>query len=184
MVWMEPGLLWASHCRLAKTASGERFVLKPVPRQLAQIDEAEADGFFWFGKRSRKDDSAGRFARPVPLRRKRSLRASSAVTPILQGRQEKNHKRKKSLQPLRRRQRLLKPRSQWQSPRPKLPLQPPRRRSSRQHPQPRNPKTCASLTRMASCQRIARWKRLRNRRKSRQRRPLRPTDPAHFCAIT
>lgn len=41
-----------------KTASGERFVLKPVPRQLAQIDEAEADGFFWFGKRSRKDDSA------------------------------------------------------------------------------------------------------------------------------
>jgi hypothetical protein len=41
-----------------KTASGERFVLKPVPRQLAQIDEAEADGFFWFGKRSRKDESA------------------------------------------------------------------------------------------------------------------------------
>ncbi len=41
-----------------KTASGERFVLKPVPRQLAQIDEAEADGFFWFGKRSRKDDGA------------------------------------------------------------------------------------------------------------------------------
>ncbi len=41
-----------------KTASGERFVLKPVPRQLAQIDEAEADGFFWFGKRSRKNESA------------------------------------------------------------------------------------------------------------------------------
>lgn len=41
-----------------KTASGERFVLKPVPRQLAEIDEAEADGFFWFGKRSRKDDGA------------------------------------------------------------------------------------------------------------------------------
>ena len=41
-----------------KTASGERFVLKPMPRQLAQIDEAEADGFFWFGKRSRKDESA------------------------------------------------------------------------------------------------------------------------------
>lgn len=41
-----------------KSASGERFVLKPVPRQLAQIDEAEADGFFWFGKRSRKDESA------------------------------------------------------------------------------------------------------------------------------
>jgi peptidoglycan hydrolase-like protein with peptidoglycan-binding domain len=41
-----------------KSASGERYVLKPVPRQLAQIDEAEADGFFWFGKRSRKDDSA------------------------------------------------------------------------------------------------------------------------------
>jgi hypothetical protein len=41
-----------------KTASGERFVLKPVPRQLAQIDEAEADGFSWFGKRSRKDESA------------------------------------------------------------------------------------------------------------------------------
>ena len=41
-----------------RSASGERFVLKPVPRQLAQIDEAEADGFFWFGKRSRKDESA------------------------------------------------------------------------------------------------------------------------------
>ena len=42
-----------------KSASGERFVLKPVPRQLAQIDEAEADGFFWFGKRtSRKTDDA------------------------------------------------------------------------------------------------------------------------------
>ena len=42
-----------------KSASGERFVLKPVPRQLAQIDEAEADGFFWFGKRtSRKADDA------------------------------------------------------------------------------------------------------------------------------
>jgi len=41
-----------------RSASGERFVLKPVPRQLAQIDEAEADGFFWFGKRSRKGESA------------------------------------------------------------------------------------------------------------------------------
>ena len=57
--WMEPDLLLASRCPLAKkAASGERFVLKPVPRQLAQIDEAEADGFFWFGKRSRKDESA------------------------------------------------------------------------------------------------------------------------------
>ncbi len=35
-----------------KSATGERFVLKPVPRQVASLEEAEADGFFWFGKRS------------------------------------------------------------------------------------------------------------------------------------
>ena len=38
-----------------KTASGERFVLKPIPRQVAALDEAEADGFFWFGKRSARN---------------------------------------------------------------------------------------------------------------------------------
>ena len=53
-----------------KTASGERFVLKPVPRQLAQIDEAEADGFFWFGKRSRKDDSAADSRSPSSFAKK------------------------------------------------------------------------------------------------------------------
>jgi L,D-transpeptidase YcbB len=44
-----------------KSANGERFVLKPVPRQVAALDEAEADGFFWFGRRSARnidDDSA------------------------------------------------------------------------------------------------------------------------------
>jgi len=41
-----------------KSASGERFVLKPIPRQLAAVDAAEAEGFSWFGKRSRKDESA------------------------------------------------------------------------------------------------------------------------------
>jgi L,D-transpeptidase YcbB len=44
-----------------KSATGERFVLKPVPRQVAALDEAEADGFFWFGKRSARnidDDGA------------------------------------------------------------------------------------------------------------------------------
>jgi murein L,D-transpeptidase YcbB/YkuD len=44
-----------------KTASGERFVLKPVPRQVASLDEAEADSFFWFGRRSARnvdDDSS------------------------------------------------------------------------------------------------------------------------------
>ena len=35
-----------------KSDTGQRFVLKPVPRQPAAIDEAEADGFFWFGRRS------------------------------------------------------------------------------------------------------------------------------------
>jgi peptidoglycan hydrolase-like protein with peptidoglycan-binding domain len=58
-----------------KTASGERFVLKPVPRQLAQIDEAEADGFFWFGKRSRKDESAAD-SRSTSLFAKKSKTAS------------------------------------------------------------------------------------------------------------
>jgi hypothetical protein len=38
--------------------TGQRFVLKPIPRQLAAVDAAEAEGFFWFGKRSRKDESA------------------------------------------------------------------------------------------------------------------------------
>jgi peptidoglycan hydrolase-like protein with peptidoglycan-binding domain len=53
-----------------KTASGERFVLKPVPRQLAQIDEAEADGFFWFGKRSRKDYDAADSRSPSSFSKK------------------------------------------------------------------------------------------------------------------
>lgn len=39
------------------SASGERFVLKPIPRNAAAVDEAEAEGFSWFGKRSpRKAD--------------------------------------------------------------------------------------------------------------------------------
>lgn len=44
-----------------KSASGERFVLKPVPRQVAALDEAEADSFFWFGRRSDRygDDTDG-----------------------------------------------------------------------------------------------------------------------------
>jgi murein L,D-transpeptidase YcbB/YkuD len=58
-----------------RSASGERFVLKPVPRQLAQIDEAEADGFFWFGKRSRKDESAAD-ARSTSLGVKKSKTAN------------------------------------------------------------------------------------------------------------
>lgn len=41
-----------------KSATGERFVLKPVPRQLAAVDAEEAEGFFWFGKRSRDRVSA------------------------------------------------------------------------------------------------------------------------------
>ena len=60
-----------------KTASGERFVLKPVPRQLAQIDEAEADGFFWFGKRtSRKADDA------ASARASKSLEKKTKTTSI------------------------------------------------------------------------------------------------------
>ncbi len=38
-----------------KTASGERFVLKPVPRQVAALEEAESEGFFWFGRRSARN---------------------------------------------------------------------------------------------------------------------------------
>jgi L,D-transpeptidase YcbB len=41
-----------------KSSTGERFVLKPVPRQLAAVDADEADGFFWFGKRSAKKTSS------------------------------------------------------------------------------------------------------------------------------
>ncbi len=76
-----------------KTASGERFVLKPVPRQLAQIDEAEADGFFWFGNRtSRKaDDAAESRAPQSPLKRKPKPPAFSAAMIRCQ---EKNHKEK------------------------------------------------------------------------------------------
>jgi hypothetical protein len=41
-----------------KSATGERFVLKPIPRQLAAVDADEADGFFWFGRRSTDGASA------------------------------------------------------------------------------------------------------------------------------
>ena len=41
-----------------KSATGERFVLKPVPRQVAALEEAEAEGFFWFGKRSARKTSS------------------------------------------------------------------------------------------------------------------------------
>ena len=37
-----------------KSADGQRFVLKPVPRLIASVDAAEADGFSWFGRRSDK----------------------------------------------------------------------------------------------------------------------------------
>jgi murein L,D-transpeptidase YcbB/YkuD len=39
---------------VGETSGGQRFVLKPVPRQLASVDAAEAEGFFWFGSRPRK----------------------------------------------------------------------------------------------------------------------------------
>ena len=41
-----------------KSASGERFVLKPIPRQVAALEERESEGFFWFGKRSAKKTSS------------------------------------------------------------------------------------------------------------------------------
>jgi hypothetical protein len=41
-----------------KSASGERFVLKPIPRQVASLEEAEYEGFFWFGKRSTRKTSS------------------------------------------------------------------------------------------------------------------------------
>lgn len=40
-----------------KSASGERFVLKPVPRQVAELEERESEGFFWFGRRSADRDN-------------------------------------------------------------------------------------------------------------------------------
>jgi peptidoglycan hydrolase-like protein with peptidoglycan-binding domain len=40
-----------------KSASGERFVLKPVPRQVADLEERESEGFFWFGRRSADSDN-------------------------------------------------------------------------------------------------------------------------------
>ncbi len=40
-----------------KSASGERFVLKPVPRQVADLEERESEGFFWFGRRSDDRDN-------------------------------------------------------------------------------------------------------------------------------
>jgi murein L,D-transpeptidase YcbB/YkuD len=52
--------------------TGQRFVLKPIPRQLAAVDAAEADGFFWFGKsRSRKADSAADERSSKPLVKKK-----------------------------------------------------------------------------------------------------------------
>ncbi len=50
-----------------KSATGERFVLKPIPRQPAAIDEAEADGFFWFGKKfgGKREFADERTSKPV-----------------------------------------------------------------------------------------------------------------------
>ena len=39
---------------VGETSGGQRYVLKPVARQLAAVDADEADGFFWFGSRTRK----------------------------------------------------------------------------------------------------------------------------------
>ena len=41
-----------------RSAEGQRFVLKPVPRLIASVDAAEADGFSWFGKRTSKAATA------------------------------------------------------------------------------------------------------------------------------
>jgi L,D-transpeptidase YcbB len=40
-----------------KSADGQRYVLKPIARQPAAIDAAEADGFSWFGRRAAKTAS-------------------------------------------------------------------------------------------------------------------------------
>jgi L,D-transpeptidase YcbB len=45
-------------------ADGQRFVLKPIARQVASVDAAEADGFSWFGRRSSKTTTAIQ-AKPV-----------------------------------------------------------------------------------------------------------------------
>ena len=47
-----------------KSASGERFVLKPIPRQVADLEERESEGFFWFGRRSadRDNGTIGRYS--------------------------------------------------------------------------------------------------------------------------
>jgi murein L,D-transpeptidase YcbB/YkuD len=37
-----------------KSADGLRYVLKPIPRQTAAVDAAEAEGFSWFGHRTPK----------------------------------------------------------------------------------------------------------------------------------
>ena len=37
--------------------AGQRFVLKPIPRQVAALEERESEGFFWFGRRSADRDN-------------------------------------------------------------------------------------------------------------------------------
>ena len=46
-----------------KSADGQRFVLKPIPRLVASVDAAEAEGFSWFGHRNAKN--ADENARPL-----------------------------------------------------------------------------------------------------------------------
>jgi L,D-transpeptidase YcbB len=41
-----------------KSAEGQRFVLKPIPRLIESVDASEAEGFSWFGRRSSKSASA------------------------------------------------------------------------------------------------------------------------------
>ena len=41
-----------------KSDEGQRFVLKPIPRLVASVDAAEAEGFSWFGRRTPRTESA------------------------------------------------------------------------------------------------------------------------------
>jgi L,D-transpeptidase YcbB len=78
-----------------KSAEGQRFVLKPIPRQVAAVDAAEAEGFSWFrfGRSSKYDServgqqktvaAPGKPAKTVKVAAKapaKSLFASSPAT--------------------------------------------------------------------------------------------------------
>ena len=58
---------------------GQRFVLKPIPRQVAAVDAAEAEGFTWFGRKFSNKSSTAKTA-PAQAESNTSVAADDSET--------------------------------------------------------------------------------------------------------